>query len=63
MCGKVLHGVVFDYLQIRVNAVNPTVALTDMGRKDWGDPVKAAPLLGRIPMGRFLGLLQFDLLS
>lgn len=38
---------------IRVNAVNPTVVLTAMGRKAWSDPVKAAPMLARIPLGRF----------
>jgi len=40
-------------LQIRVNSVNPTVVLTEMGRKAWSDPVKAAPMLARIPLGRF----------
>ncbi|GAB6022516.1 hypothetical protein CHUAL_006623 [Chamberlinius hualienensis] len=39
---------------IRVNSVNPTVVMTDMGRKAWGDPVVAAPLLNRIPLGRFV---------
>jgi L-xylulose reductase len=24
-----------------------------MGRKAWSDPVKAAPMLARIPLGRF----------
>lgn len=41
---------------IRVNTINPTAVMTDMGRKVWGDPVKAAPLLNRIPMGRFVEL-------
>jgi NAD(P)-dependent dehydrogenase (short-subunit alcohol dehydrogenase family) len=39
---------------IRVNAVNPTVVLTPMGRKAWSDPAKADPMLKRTPMGRFL---------
>lgn len=39
--------------QIRVNAVNPTVILTPMGEKVWGDPEKAAPMLAKIPLGRF----------
>ncbi|KAF4523797.1 hypothetical protein B566_EDAN013354 [Ephemera danica] len=39
--------------QIRVNCVNPTVVMTDMGRLGWSDPAKAAPMLQRIPLGRF----------
>ena len=42
-------------LQIRVNAVNPTVVLTDMGRLGWSDPAKAKPMLDQIPLGRFAG--------
>lgn len=40
--------------KIRVNSINPTVALTEMGRMAWSDPAKADPILARIPMGRFL---------
>ena len=40
-------------LGIRVNAVAPTVVLTPMGDQVWGDPVKAAPVKARIPLGRF----------
>lgn len=39
--------------KIRVNSINPTVILTRMGRKNWSDPVKADPLLQRIPLRRF----------
>ncbi|XP_030061043.1 L-xylulose reductase [Microcaecilia unicolor] len=39
--------------KIRVNAVNPTVVMTDMGRVGWSDPQKAGPMLNRIPLGRF----------
>lgn len=39
---------------IRVNCINPTVTLTPMGEKAWSDPDKAAPMLRRIPLGRFL---------
>ena len=39
--------------QIRVNAVNPTVVLTDMGRANWSDEGKAGPMLGSIPLHRF----------
>ena len=38
---------------IRVNAVAPTVVLTPMGTKVWGDPAKADPVKARIPLGRF----------
>jgi glycerol dehydrogenase len=38
---------------IQVNAVCPTVILTPMGAKVWGDPAKAAPMLAKIPLGRF----------
>ncbi|CAH1389115.1 unnamed protein product [Nezara viridula] len=39
--------------QIRVNCVNPTVVLTDMGKLGWSDPKKAEPMLNRIPLHRF----------
>jgi NAD(P)-dependent dehydrogenase (short-subunit alcohol dehydrogenase family) len=39
---------------IRVNSVNPVVTLTPMADKAWSDPVKAASMLGRIPLGRFV---------
>jgi NAD(P)-dependent dehydrogenase (short-subunit alcohol dehydrogenase family) len=38
---------------IRVNTVNPTVTLTPMAAKAWSDEAKAAPMLARIPVGRF----------
>ena len=38
---------------IRVNAVNPTVVLTEMGKRAWSDPAKGGPMLQRIPLGRF----------
>ncbi|WP_028707444.1 glucose 1-dehydrogenase [Propionicicella superfundia] len=38
---------------IQVNAVAPTVILTPMGTKVWGDPAKADPMLAKIPLGRF----------
>ncbi|XP_049868926.1 D-erythrulose reductase-like [Pectinophora gossypiella] len=40
-------------LGIRVNAVNPTVIMTDMGRKVWSEPAKSQPMLAKIPLGRF----------
>ncbi|XP_056406286.1 L-xylulose reductase [Hyla sarda] len=39
--------------KIRVNCVNPTVVMTNMGRANWSDAHKAAPMLNRIPLGRF----------
>ncbi|KAM6951309.1 L-xylulose reductase [Aplochiton taeniatus] len=39
--------------QIRVNSVNPTVVMTDMGRLGWSDPDKARAMTSRIPLGRF----------
>lgn len=39
--------------KIRVNSVNPTVILTRMGRENWSDPVKAGPLISKIPLARF----------
>ncbi|TNN49583.1 L-xylulose reductase [Liparis tanakae] len=42
-------------LQIRVNSVNPTVVMTDMGRLAWSDPHKSNTMLARIPLGRFAG--------
>ena len=38
---------------IRVNSINPTVVLTDMGRRGWSDPAKATDMLSKIPMGKF----------
>jgi len=38
---------------IRVNSVNPTVIMTDMGRLGWSDPAKANPMLTKIPLRRF----------
>lgn len=38
---------------IRVNAVNPGVTMTPMGKMAWSDPDKAGPMLARTPLGRF----------
>ena len=38
---------------VRVNAVAPTVILTPMGAQVWGDPTIGAPMLAKIPLGRF----------
>jgi len=39
--------------QIRTNAVNPTVVLTDMGKIAWSDPKTGDPMKNRIPQGKF----------
>ncbi|MBN3313482.1 DCXR reductase, partial [Atractosteus spatula] len=39
--------------QIRVNSVNPTVVMTEMGRTGWSDPEKAKTMISRIPLGKF----------
>jgi L-xylulose reductase len=38
---------------IRVNSINPTVVMTEMGKRAWSDPDKGGPMLARIPLGRF----------
>jgi len=38
---------------IRTNTVNPVVTWTPMAQKAWSDPVKAASMKSRIPLGRF----------
>lgn len=38
---------------IQCNAVCPTVILTPMGEKVWGEPAKGDPMKAKIPAGRF----------
>jgi NAD(P)-dependent dehydrogenase (short-subunit alcohol dehydrogenase family) len=38
---------------VRANALCPTVVMTEMGQRVWGNAEKAKPLLDRIPAGRF----------
>lgn len=38
---------------VQVNAICPTVILTPMGIRAWGDPAKGQPMLDRTPLGRF----------
>jgi len=42
-------------VQIRVNAVNPTVVMTEMGQRVWSDAALADPMRARIPLGKFAG--------
>jgi L-xylulose reductase len=39
---------------IRTNSVNPVVTLTPMAERAWSDPEKAAGMLARIPLRRFV---------
>ena len=52
MATKVLARELGQY-GIRANSVCPTVVLTEMGQRVWGEDLKAAPMLARIPLGRF----------
>ncbi|XP_044272503.1 L-xylulose reductase-like [Tribolium madens] len=38
---------------IRINCVNPTVVMTDLGKKIWSDPKMGGPMLAKIPLNRF----------
>lgn len=38
--------------------MNPTVVLTEMGRKAWSNPEKAATILDRTPLGKNNKLLD-----
>ncbi|CAN0180681.1 unnamed protein product [Scytosiphon promiscuus] len=38
---------------INCNTVGPTIVLTDMGSKAWGEPEKGDPMIDRTPLGRF----------
>lgn len=38
---------------VQSNAVCPTVILTPMGEKVWGDPARGDPMRAKIPLGRF----------
>ncbi len=56
---EVLNNIYFLlYSQIRVNAINPTITMTDLGKIAWGDPIKSEPMLARIPLKRFAGILN-----
>ena len=52
MATKVLARELGHY-GIRANSVCPTVVLTEMGQRVWGEEAKAAPMIARIPLGRF----------
>ncbi len=38
---------------IQCNAVAPTIILTPMGERVWGEPAKGDPMKAKIPLGRF----------
>ena len=50
------------FYQIRVNAVNPTAVMTDIGKLGWADPAKAKVMLDKIPLGRFSGTTTMKLI-
>ncbi|NLS00791.1 SDR family oxidoreductase [Rhizobium sp. P38BS-XIX] len=39
--------------RIRVNAVAPTITLTELAFRAWSDPAKSEPMMARHPIGRF----------
>eukprot|EP01125_Pyxidicula_operculata_P003448 TRINITY_DN142_c0_g1_i1.p1 TRINITY_DN142_c0_g1~~TRINITY_DN142_c0_g1_i1.p1 ORF type:complete len:251 (-),score=26.39 TRINITY_DN142_c0_g1_i1:45-797(-) len=43
---------------VRVNSINPTVVMTDMGKQVWSAPEVADPMLAKIPLGRFATPLE-----
>ncbi|KAJ8923031.1 hypothetical protein NQ315_001579 [Exocentrus adspersus] len=43
----------FGPKKIRINNVNPTVVMTELGRRFWSDPALSQPMLAKIPLGRF----------
>ena len=49
-----VHSIVSS--KITVNSVNPTIVLTELGKRGWSDPVKKGKALERIPVGRLAGL-------
>jgi L-xylulose reductase len=38
--------------KIRINCINPTVVMTELGRKVWSDPKMGGPMLAKIPLNR-----------
>lgn len=48
----------FGPRNIRVNSVNPTACMTEMGRQIWSDKTKAEGLWSRIPLYRFAELRE-----
>uniref|UniRef100_A0A0N5AE63 L-xylulose reductase n=1 Tax=Syphacia muris TaxID=451379 RepID=A0A0N5AE63_9BILA len=52
MATKVMAKELGKY-SIRVNCVNPTVVMTEMGKQVWSDENKAKGVLDRIPLNKF----------
>lgn len=48
------RAVAMDYghKKIRINTVNPTVVMTELGKRFWSDPALSQPMLAKIPLGR-----------
>ena len=53
---KYIKSYSFAY-QIRVNSVQPTIVMTEMGRAYWNTPEKSDPYMRRTPVGHFAGTL------
>ena len=49
----VSHEVEWGGRGVTVNAVAPTVILTPLGERVWGDPARGEPMRAKIPLGRF----------
>lgn len=49
------RGLMREWAQhgIQINAICPTIILTDMGKEVWGEHAKSAPMIERTPAGRF----------
>ena len=43
----------FAPYNIQVNAICPTVVMTEMGREIWSPPEKSEPMIAATPLGRF----------
>lgn len=39
---------------IRINCVNPTVVMTELGKKVWSNSEVGKPMLAKIPLNRYL---------
>lgn len=53
MAGRMMAKELSGPFNLRINNINPTVVLTDLGRMAWSDPEKAGPMKSKIPLDRF----------
>ncbi|CAB1105395.1 unnamed protein product [Ectocarpus sp. CCAP 1310/34] len=52
-CGVKVMSAEWSKHDINCNTIGPTIVLTDMGAKAWGEPEKGDPMVDRTPLGRF----------